>query len=83
MKKYREFECAVCGKKVIDNSFRQNGKYCGEACNSKAYYRRKKMTEEVVVVLCKYNDGVVCDKQNCQNCGWNPEVEKMRKEQLV
>ena len=31
---------------------------------------------------CIYNHGVTCFPQNraCEKCGWNPEVEKKRKE---
>ena len=32
---------------------------------------------------CKFNIGVECDCQiGCHMCGWNPEVEKARKEFL-
>ena len=29
---------------------------------------------------CPYNDGVHCDTKDCWRCGWNPKVEKARKE---
>ena len=33
---------------------------------------------------CRFNHGVSCwDKvPNCAKCGWNPKVERMRKQQL-
>ena len=82
MERYREFNCAVCGRKVIDKSIRQNGKYCGASCNKRAYLRRKGQPQKVVPV-CKYNEGVACDAKSCYGCGWHPDVEKKRKEKLV
>ena len=32
---------------------------------------------------CIHNDGVVCDVHNCETCGWNPDVEKKRKEAIM
>lgn len=33
---------------------------------------------------CMFNNGVGCDKINrkCVSCGWNPEVERKRKEKI-
>ena len=31
---------------------------------------------------CIYNDGVDCETHNCERCGWNPAVEKERKEAI-
>lgn len=35
---------------------------------------------------CKYNLGVnrdgSCTKAKCKTCGWNPAIEKLRKEKL-
>ncbi len=28
------------------------------------------------------NPGLVCGKANCDRCGWNPDVEKRRKEKI-
>lgn len=27
---------------------------------------------------CRFNEGVACEKQECQGCGWNPEVMAAR-----
>lgn len=44
------------------------------------------MDEQVKKKLprCAYNLGVGCDKANCHcgTCGWNPEVERKRKEKI-
>lgn len=34
---------------------------------------------------CMYNDGVVCwlKEKTCDKCGWCPEVEARRKQQLM
>ena len=77
----REFTCVVCGKKGIDNSFRGNKKYCSEECQ-KAQIRANNGWGARLGESCKYNDGVNCDIQQCENCGWNPVVEKRRKEEL-
>lgn len=32
---------------------------------------------------CRYNIGIECDNRSmCDKCGWNPKVEKERKEKL-
>lgn len=31
---------------------------------------------------CPYNEGVGCYFHKCQHCGWHPDVEAQRKEQL-
>ena len=74
----REFICVACGKKAIDRTANGSKKYCSEEC--KKAYRRTLAGE--AVMDCKYNEGVGCDIQRCENCGWNPEVEKRRKEAL-
>ena len=32
--------------------------------------------------ICKFNIGVQCFVENCDKCGFNPQVEKKRKEKL-
>lgn len=29
---------------------------------------------------CLYNTGVFCEKAKCERCGWNPVVQKERRE---
>lgn len=39
------------------------------------------------IVICKYNDGIFCNKRDikdewfCRHCGWNPDEAKARKEE--
>lgn len=82
MRVYREYNCVECGKKTVDKSLRGNGMYCSPTCNKRAYLRRKGVLQSVVI-LCQYNEGVACDSKNCDGCGWNPDVEKKRKELLM
>ena len=28
---------------------------------------------------CQYNIEVICEREECHRCGWNPDVEKARK----
>ena len=32
---------------------------------------------------CQFNKEVVCDRQECYHCGWDPEVAKARKEEFL
>lgn len=75
---YREFTCIECGGKGIDRGVRQNAIYCSPKCAHKHYV--KNMRE---MVLCNHNEGVVCNNQQCDGCGWNPEVHKARKEKIM
>lgn len=33
--------------------------------------------------LCKYNQEVNCECRECKKCGWNPDVEKERKKEIL
>lgn len=77
----REFTCAVCGVKAIDRGVRQNAKYCSQRCRNYANRKGIKIEEEALC-LCMHNEGVLCTIRQCEGCGWNPEVEKRRKEAL-
>lgn len=68
----RYFKCVVCGKRCIDKSSTQNKRYCSKECRDK-YYSAARFQ------VCKYNEGVVCNKRECKNCGWNPEVAAAKK----
>lgn len=76
----REFNCVVCGKLAIDKGSSVEAKYCSDECRNKGRYLRS--IKPRVVVVCKYNEGVDCLNEKCDKCGWNPEVEKRRKETL-
>ena len=75
----REFTCIECGKKAIDKSPTQNKKFCSMLCQWRYNERKRSKPEEQA---CKYNDGVLCANPKCEKCGWNPIVEKKRKEKL-
>ena len=75
----REYICVVCGTKGIDRSGSQGRKYCSIECANKARYHKKAAIE----MDCKFNRGVGCLVQNCESCGWNPKVEKIRKERIA
>lgn len=70
----KEFTCIVCGTKGFDRSFSETKMFCSKKC------KRKHMAS--FLTQCKYNDAVLCERQKCNNCGWNPEVDKRRKEML-
>ena len=77
----KEFKCIVCGAKGIDYGRGHEKKYCSRECA--VYYRRTHRKDFVINgTSCLFNDGVLCEKHECENCGWNPKVEKKRKEAL-
>lgn len=79
---YIEFTCLYCGEKGIDKSKTKNRKFCDCNCQQ-AYYRRKNgVGVNTVTASCIHNMYVLCDVHQCGNCGWNPKVEKKRKEAL-
>lgn len=77
--KYREFNCIQCGKPAVDRGSTQTAKCCSRKCYRKYWYLNKATVQEVEFP-CKYNEGVSCTNHKCNTCGWNPEVEKIRKE---
>ena len=78
----KEFYCICCGAKGIDMGRGHARKYCSREC-ADFYKRTHRKTAVPKGPSCRYNDGVFCDKQACDGCGWNPAVEKSRKEILV
>lgn len=78
---FRYYKCAVCGKRGMDTSNRQNRKFCSPEC-SELYYRRKNGVgiDKEDRQYCQFNDGVECYQRKCGKCGWNPEVAKKRLE---
>lgn len=74
-------KCLFCGKEIEEG---RDANYCDRTCREAAYYRKRypKMTLSQEC-LCYYNDEVLCVQKECANCGWNPVVEKRRKEALV
>ena len=46
---------------------------------------QKRRTVYVKTGSCKYNTGIMCDCDDtcdCSKCGWNPKVEKRRRERI-
>ena len=41
-----------------------------------------KIKDPVYTYVCQYNGGILCDKKVCWKCGWNPEVDKERRERI-
>ncbi len=75
----REFTCQWCGKVAISKTcggYLQ--KYCSKECKMKAYHAQMKYQGE----SCLHNPEIICKIPKCDTCGWNPEVEKKRKELL-
>lgn len=69
--------CKNCGK--VFTAKRQRD-FCTTRCN-KTWLQRKYRAG--THTTCTYRNHVVCaDKTKCPHCGWNPEVEKARKEKL-
>ena len=75
----REFICEYCGKKAIaTNNGGKEQKYCSKECRELA----RKRLEGWCGDACPHNNEVLCTDPKCENCGWNPLVEKKRKEAL-
>ena len=72
--------CLVCNDVIPADS---KAIYCSKACAQAAYRRRHHKLVLAKECLCYYNDEVLCTNKECENCGWNPVVEKRRKEALV
>jgi hypothetical protein len=78
----REFTCIYCGAKGIDNSRTKTKKFCDCNCQQ-AYYRRQHgVGVGIKAPACIHNREVRCFVHMCGTCGWNPKVEKKRKEAL-
>ena len=72
--------CPVCHTVIPEYS---KATYCSKACSMAAYYRRHSKVKLSEDSLCFFNTEVLCSDKECENCGWNPVVEKRRKEALV
>lgn len=83
MYKTKEFKCVVCGTKGV-YEFRGGTpkRYCSERCKG-IYTRIKNYGGCSTEINCKYNEGVACEIQECEKCGWNPVVEEQRKAALI
>jgi hypothetical protein len=82
MNKTRACVCVICGKEFTDTSATNNKMTCSPDCKRIRFnlYRRQKKAAETE---CPYNKEVTCSDRMCGKCGWNPKVEKARKEALA
>ena len=62
--------CEFCGK-VFET---QRNAAC---CSNRCWERARRQTW-----ACPHNEQLVCQFKDCHRCGWNPEVEARRKDQL-
>lgn len=69
--------CAVCGKDISEK--RKEAIYCSKKCREAAFMERHPPMDKDEAV-CRYNANVICYRQACSQCGWNPVVERRRKE---
>lgn len=64
--------CPICRKRPALNTY---SGHCSLGCQEAA----------LEDISCRFNSGVLCgikDLGKCGRCGWNPAVERMRKEAL-
>lgn len=80
--KYREFTCVVCGAKAIDRSPAQKRLVCSENCAQVRFSRNHGVGVSFKTPSCIHNKEIRCVEHKCGICGWNPKVEKKRKEAL-
>lgn len=78
----RKFTCVICGAKAIDRGSKQNAKFCSKEC-SNVHWNRMRRGGYKGYQACKFNIGISCIEEKCENCGWNPAVAEKRKEALV
>lgn len=71
-------QCKGCGKYFTAKS--EYRKFCDAACYDR--FHKIKNAPIPTEVACRFSDGVVCDKQECEKCGWNPEVAERRVAQI-
>ena len=79
----REFTCLYCGAKGIDMSRTNTRKFCNENCTQAYYRRRHGVGVKIKTPSCIHNKEIRCMDHKCATCGWNPKVEKKRKEALA
>lgn len=73
-RRYTSWLCKCdCGNTVtVDSDLLRLGKVTSCGCHG------KRASSDI----CKYNNGVLCEERNCEDCGWNPQIEKRRKGRL-
>lgn len=63
--------CVVCGNEFKPKVGTQ--KCCGKYCS-------RIHKHDPFLKICRFNIGVRCEVQKCESCGWNPEVDRARRE---
>lgn len=84
----KECTCLHCGRTVSDRTNGGVRKFCSRACRCAYYYRtvtKPKLEQEETPEdrICVHNKGVLCTEAACASCGWNPEVEALRKAAIL
>ena len=76
-----EYTCVNCGKVVKVQRKWQLKTFCSKSC---AVAYRYKVKYEQQGGSCIYHPvGVICYRQECSKCGWNPEVAQARLEKIM
>lgn len=68
--------CDICNREFWTDAF--TGRYCSIECRYEARCAQYGWGKR----YCKFNEHVNCAVQECDKCGWNPEVEQKRKEAI-
>lgn len=79
MRNLREYVCVACGRLFLSTN--KDALYCTRMCYIDHRFNkpnRQLKTDAHVDRTCPYNLYVVCQKQQCDRCGWNPKVAKAR-----
>ena len=66
--------CPVCGREFATNHDRI---CCSERC-TRVRRTKKQRDEYQEIAQCPYNEGVMCNEDRCESCGWNPVVSEER-----
>lgn len=73
--------CETCGVEFVTR--RKDAKYCSHACandkNRDGILFKKDRWDKFA---CPHNHAVFCSVRDCDNCGWNPAVEKTRRAKI-
>lgn len=63
-----------CGKEFTTKSVYR--KWCNRECYDRLHQLKNPPIPKRLA--CRFADGVVCEKRNCEACGWNPAVAQER-----
>ena len=81
------FVCEYCGKEKTVNTKKEVHRFCSKSCGGKATMRRlhpeRKSESNYKPHVCRYNEGVYCNRTACDGCGWNPMVAEDRMKKIL